>query len=535
VVKAADALPSANRIEWSLTGVPGGIPQRSAVYKTLKPSASASDIQTALDHCPSGKVVLLDAGTYSLEAPLTIAADGVTLRGVTNSAGEPTTILNFNTDANAWGLINIAKTTYPTSPDSTRAIKSGFSQGSTSMKLSSPPTALKVGQMLALDQIADNQLVWDHGTEGGGTWGRNGDRTLTQFVRVTGIQGTDVTFTPAIYSGYWKAAQSPEAYWWGSGASQTVKLSGIEDLKINRKSGTGGIHNLAMGPADSCWIRNVWSTQCANAHVRTGWTLNCEIRDCCLSVMDNIGSSAYAVWLSFTSAARVENNVMFDVPCAVGMMSTTGSAIAYNFATKFPYSQPRWLPECVMTHGGHCDHNLFEGNFVPSFWADFIHGNASFNSYVRNRVTGWESGKTDSTRPINIEAHQANLAFIGNVLGTTGYHNLYENRSSPKSLFNIDPGSKITLFRKGNSSTLEDAVPKEEDLGSDTIASSYLYASKPAWFGDRPWPPVDPKNPQAAAVPTRLPAGYRYQSGRNQPAGGSESESLKASRRLAGY
>jgi hypothetical protein len=442
--------------------------------------------------------------------------------------------LNFNTDANAWGLINIAKTSYPTNPGSTRAIKSGFAQGSTSITLSSPPTGLQVGQMLALDQIADNELVWDHGVEGGDTWGRNGNRTLTQFVRVIGIHGRDVTFTPAIYSSYWRASDGPEAYWWGSGASQTVEKSGIENLKISRKSGTGGVHNLAIGPADSCWIKNVWSTQCASAHVRTGWTLNCEIRDCCFSVMDDIGSSAYAVWLSFSSAARVENNVMFDVPCAVGMMSTTGSAIAYNFATQFPYSQPRWLPECVMTHGGHCDHDLFEGNFVPSFWADFIHGNASFNSYVRNRVTGWESGKTDSTRPINIEAHQENLALLGNVLGTAGYHKLDESRSSPKSLFNVDPGAKATLFLKGNSSTVDNAVLKDEDLGNDMISSSYLYPTKPAWFGDRPWPPVDPKNPQTA-VATKLPAGYRYELGRNQPAGGSQSESLRASLRLAGY
>src|SRR5262249_1622682 len=42
--------------------------------------------------------------------------------------------------------------------------------------------------------------------------------------------------------------------------------------------------------------------------------------------------------------------------------------------------------------------------------------------------------------------------------------------------------------------------------------------SKPSWFGDRPWPPIDPASP-ATAVPTNLPAGYRYTFGVDPPTG----------------
>ncbi len=515
---AADVLPAANKIDWTFTGVPGGIPNRTAIYTTLNPGASASQIQTAIDNCPNGQVVFLSAGTYTLSSGLRIARDNMTLRGAVDAKNQPATILNFTSSAGGWGLIDISKTSYPTSPSSIRDITSGYSRGSTTITLSSTPTGLAVGQILAQDQIADNNWVWDHGTESGSTWGRNGNRTLTQFVRVTAISGSTVSFEPGIYSSYWNASMSPQAYWWGSGTSQTVKLSGIENLKINRTPGGGGDHNVALGPADSCWVKNVSSTQCKSAHVKLGWTINCEVRDSYFTIHDDVGSATYSVWVIYSSAARVENNIMYNVPCALGMMSTTGSAVAYNYGTVFPYSSSSWLPETTMTHGGHTDHNLFEGNFVPSFWADRIHGNGSYNSYARNRVTGWESGKTGSTRCVNIQNEHYNLAVLGNVLGTAGYHNVYSSTSSDTTIFNVGTGAEATLIRKGNWNTVNNAIPAGESLGSDTIAASYLYANKPAWFGNLPWPTVDPLNPQAAVV-ANLPAGYRYLNGTMPPQG----------------
>jgi hypothetical protein len=482
----------------------------------LNPGATAAQIQSALDNCPSGQVVLLSAGTYNLSSALRITNNGVTLRGAIDGGGTPTTVLNFSSAAGDWSLIGISKTTYPSSPSSVADIIAGLARGSTSITLGSAPTGLQVGQVLALDQIADENLVWDHGTEGGNTWGRNGNRTLTQFVRVTGISGNSVTFTPAIYSSYWAASQNPQAYWWGSGTSQTVYLSGMENLKVNRVAGGNGVNNLSIGPADSCWIKNVWSTQCESSHVRTGWTLNCEIRDSYFTVMDSVRSSAYAVLLTFSSATRVENNIMYDIPSALAMMSTTGSAIAYNFATDFPYSRADWLPECVITHGGHCDHNLFEGNCVPSFWADFTHGNASFNSYVRNIISGWDPGKTQSTRCINMNVHQDDMVVIGNVLGTVGIQDVYSVPGNNTTIYNVAPDSEATLFAEGNYNTVNLVIPALESLNGKTVANSYLYATKPAWFGVLAWPPVNPLSPQTA-LPANLPAGYRYQIGNNPP------------------
>ena len=333
---------------------------------------------------------------------------------------------------------------------------------------------------------------------------------LQQFLRVKSVSGSQITFEPPVYSPYFRTSQSPQVYWFGSGTSNVVKLSGIENLKIVRSAGGGGSHNVAIGPADSVWVKNIWSIQANSAHVRAAFVLNGEIRDSYFTLHDSVASANYAIWTSFSSSLLIENNVMYNVPCALGMMGTSGSVFAYNFGTLFPYVQANWLPETVMTcHGGHCNHNLFEGNFIPSFWADFYHGNSSYASIVRNRVTGWEAQKTGSTYPMNAHEYQNSFAVIGNVLGTAGYHNNYEG-SNDRSIWHIDASSLASMLRQGNWNTVNNAIPPGESLGTSTIRTSYVHASKPSWFGALPWPPVDSTNP-TNAISANIPAGYRYQ------------------------
>ena len=520
---AADALPAANKIDWTFAGVPGGIPNRTAVCATLTPGASVAAIQSAINSCPAGQVIFLSAGTYTLAGPINIDKDNVTLRGAVDSAGWPTTILQFSSGADGWGLIDISKAGYPANnwaSNPSRNVVGGLAQGSTSITLNTAPTGLQVGQVFVLDQLDDENLVRNTtSSQGGGIWGRNSNRMLQQFLRVRAISGTRVDFEPPIYSGLFRASQSPQIYWFGSGTSQVVKLSGIENLKLVRSTGGGGTQNVAIGPADSVWVKNVWSVQAKDAHVRTGFVLNGEIRDSYFTRHDSVASASYAVWISFSSSMLIENNVMYNVPCALGMMGTAGSAFAYNFGTLFPYVQANWLPETVMTcHGGHCSHNLFEGNFVPSIWADFYHGNSSNVSIVRNRLTGWEPNKTGSTQPMNADEYQYNFAALGNVLGTSGYHQNYEGGNS-FSIWNFSALiSRPTLVRKGNWNSVNSAIPPSESLGVDTVSTSYLHASKPSWFGSLPWPPVDASN-ASGAVPASIPAGYRYQFNSNPPPG----------------
>jgi Divergent InlB B-repeat domain len=55
----------------------GGIPNRTTICATLSPGAN---IQAALDSCPAGQVVQLNAGTFTVNNYLLIHS-GITLRG----------------------------------------------------------------------------------------------------------------------------------------------------------------------------------------------------------------------------------------------------------------------------------------------------------------------------------------------------------------------------------------------------------------------------------------------------------------------
>ena len=88
--------PDRCAIDWTTAGIGGGIPNRTTIYTTINASAygngttdATSGIQTALNACPSGEVVLLSSGTFLINSQLTVPSN-CTLRG----SGANQTILN---------------------------------------------------------------------------------------------------------------------------------------------------------------------------------------------------------------------------------------------------------------------------------------------------------------------------------------------------------------------------------------------------------------------------------------------------------
>src|SRR5436853_7090534 len=61
----------------------------------------------------------------------------------------------------------------------------------------------------------------------------------------------------------------------------------------------------------------------------------------------------------------------------------------------------------------------------------------------------------------------------------------------------------------GNLDYVDQSLKYDPAVTDHSPVNSYYLFSKPAWFGDRPWPPVDPTNPSALSD-TNLPAGYRF-------------------------
>ena len=79
-------VPSEGRTTWA-PGVPGGVPSRTTICRTVNAASygnglqdATKAIQAAIDACPLGQVVLLSAGTFTLNNLVQINK-GITLRG----------------------------------------------------------------------------------------------------------------------------------------------------------------------------------------------------------------------------------------------------------------------------------------------------------------------------------------------------------------------------------------------------------------------------------------------------------------------
>ena len=299
-------LSSARAIDWSNAGVAGGIPNRTTVCSTLNPGATASQINSAIQSCPSGQVVMLNAGNYNLTGPINFGGkSNVTLRG----AGADRTKVFFVGDVGGVCGFNVGTSVCIDSgecnqgqpagvscggPQHTASWTAGYAKGTTVVALSST-TGLVVGNHLMLDQLDDatdgfpaagdiyvcgTTACSGEGASDGASMVRPG-RHQVQIVTVTAVNGNNVTISPGLYMPNWRASQSPGA-WWGN---RTIKNSGIEDMTLDH-AGNGQRPGITFQNALNCWMRGVRSVVPATQsgpnyfnHVRMLVSARLTIRD----------------------------------------------------------------------------------------------------------------------------------------------------------------------------------------------------------------------------------------------------------------
>lgn len=81
----------------------------------------------------------------------------------------------------------------------------------------------------------------------------------------------------------------------------------------------------------------------------------------------------------------------------------------------------------------------------------------------------------------------------------------------PSGYQESDLDVEATTLRRGNYNTKDNAIPASEALGAEVLPASLFRSSKPAYFGNLPWPAFDPLNPNPSFE--SIPAGYRYAKG----------------------
>jgi len=517
-------------VNWSNVGIPGGVPNRTTICATLNPGASASQISSAIQSCPSGQVVFLNAGTYNLNNGIDFGnKSNVTLRG----AGADQTLLVFTSGTGCFGqnaaiCIENGELNWAGGPTNSANWTAGYAQGTTTVTLSGTSN-LKVGNYLILDQLNDTSSTVGSiyvceatgspcNTQEGGSAGRS-NRAQQQLVKVTAISGNNVTITPGLYMPNWSSSHSPGAWW----PSTVISNSGVENLSIDNTN-SGVEHGVTMMNAYQCWVKGIRSLNSQRDHINLYITKNTVVRDSYFYGTQNAASQSYGVETFDGSDQLVENNIFQKVTTPVQMNDSQGLVIGYNFNIYDYYSaSANWMIYGQSFHAAGDDYILMEGNQGNGFIADNIHGQAYFATGFRNWWLGWEVNKSAQTIPIQIYNLDRYFNMIGNVLGEPGYHSNYQvmcpsSTGSPETaIFTAgwsgnggegtpcDSETATSLLRWGNWDVVKAAtqfnsaeVPTADANfpnsvpASQTLPSSFYLASKPAFWGSMPWPAIGP-------------------------------------------
>jgi hypothetical protein len=529
----AEIIGTDRRITWT-PGVAGGIPSRTTVCATLSPSGGddAAAIATAITNCPADQVVQLTAGIFSIAGYFNVNKS-VTVRG----AGPNNTILVIT----GTGSQRISMGGSGGMTDSI-ALTSGYARGSTSITVADA-SSLSPGDFLLIDQLNDNSTttVSNVGTGGACGWcndlddgSGDGTRALGQLLHVTGKSSNTLTIEKGLYWNY-VASAGPAV----RKLNSMVDRAGMEDLQITQGNAYPVKTLLNMFHCSNCWVKNVELKNGRNRHLEVTYSYQFEIRDSYFHIAKSYGQDygyCVSLWDGSTDGL-IENNIMATCLLAVAFNGPcSGNVIAYNYSTDVRYTnQSKFQEGDFATHGAHPYFNLFEGNLGIMAQHDNYWGSSSHNVWFRNRLLGWQPGRTDDLHVALIDAQQTYVTFVGNVLGSpdiTPSYVRYETENLTASCYSNapdiyklgyqggtgdcsaagnDPSVKLTMLRHGNYDYYNKAVLWDPNIADQSIPASLYLNGKPDWWGSLPWPAVDPLADPSTFKSITIPAKRRYE------------------------
>jgi hypothetical protein len=428
----ADFLDSSRATSWEAVGAT--ITNRSIVFTQYTSSATAANIQGGINACPADQVVLLQAGTYSLSAGLSMLKN-ITLRG----EGANRTKLKFTgTDGCFFPTpgsaicINSGENNYgPNGGVNSANWTAGYSIGTVTVTLSSV-TSLAVGDQIILDQLDDTVdgypsagllYMCDDCTRESGSLVRRTHRNQAYVCRVTSVSGSDVGISPALIHPNWRSGQTPGA-WWGS--NPPITNVGIEELSmdISEDKPVG----ILMFNAANIWVKGcrILITNFPSGGTDFRWvrcinTDHVTIRDNYMWGPTNSGAQWYGVSTELSSHHLIENNIFIHNPGIMEHAGPDGPTVwGYNYAR----TNSSWVNSSVL-HSGGSMFTLLEGNDISGISADLYHGTSSLRTFYRNYCTGGTQGSVTADTVVWITAFHRCYNFLANVFGGAG-QTIYE-------------------------------------------------------------------------------------------------------------
>jgi hypothetical protein len=450
-------LSSSRAIDWTQSGVQGGIPSASwtqcgstiAAY-----SGSPSTIINALQACAPNTYVLLGPGTFTLSgAIITTGKNNVVLRG----SGANSTLLVFSAastcqEGNGTCLVGFqsSDSTYPAQPPAhIYNWTGGYAKGATSITLSSTANISTNSTMIFLDQCDTGYS----GSPCAGTSTDNGQffecsdaytttptgcavtgpdagfarphRFQWEIVTATAISGSTITITPPLQHPQWASGQTPQAW-----LVEPCMNDGIENLSVNGASttDTAGVSftNCINGWVSGVAVLNsynigIWLYQSAHMTVESNYVYNAGQH---LTYTDPCGIKHNG------SNNLIDNNIIQAIqPFMSAEGPENGTVIAYNFGIN-AYTGNDFLFGGIWNHSEGDDYDLYEGNVTDQLFEDQIHGSHLMNTAFRNFFTGWEScangqcgsytAKDSSVAALDDLSFDRYFNAPANVLGTPG-------------------------------------------------------------------------------------------------------------------
>jgi hypothetical protein len=358
-----------------------------------------------------------------------------------------------------------------------------------------------------------------------------------QLAEVTAVSGNRVSIAPPLYFTF-SATNHPEAL----RAPKYVEYAGLESLAVvnDGNSYNSGRKPIELQGAANSWVQNVRVEKCGSRCIDLWFDVfRNEIRDSLITGCFDRDSSdnCYGVQIESGSANLVENVIFDGTADSVILVSASGNAMGYNFAhgVHRTADAETWFWPNSWTHGGHSSYNLWEGNDEAGLEWDYYWGSNSHNLAFRNRYRGMDA--TITYDQANLQTNGAILTFpnnnfmsaVGNVLGTKGFHDVYEERgyevvakpiwTTPGDAFGTTSDKNFTtLLRHMNYDSVTDSVKRCDDDGepgcqgsdgSSALPASYYLGKKPTFFGPVAFPPL---GPDVAGFETKLPAVACYES-----------------------
>lgn len=322
-----------------------------------------------------------------------------------------------------------------------------------------------------------------------------------------------------------------------------IQYSGLENFCITGSDGQAVFGwNLAF-----CWIRGIEvdgeMISGDPAHPGVGGegvdlshAYRCVIRDSYIHhsrrMINNAGS--YGIVLNQSSECLIENNIaMWYCKPVMFNVSGGGNVVGYNYVDQAVIIGVDWQEGAIdLCHQSFSHSDLVEGNWTVNMGTDSTHGNSGWMTYFRNYASGRNSFPyqiegtirlpSGNLRAVYADALTRESSFIGNVLhgADSGRGLFYEcnydfhpyGASSVYSFGNFyreetgayDYGMAASLAcRHGNWDNVNNKIIWDASNPDHNIPDSLYLGSKPSFFGNLPWPWVDPFTGTVYTLPAK--------------------------------